>query len=78
MLRVRLAINANEIADYEVRNICPADRHTAGGHRCSYTVSKIIRGRYTGAVLFSLDHHRSDGAHVLASAVLTGLAEREL
>jgi len=71
MLRITLAINADQIADYEVRNIGPST--TSALYK--YTVRQISDGT-VGSTLAVVEHDRRDGVHALAAQVLLGLLAR--
>lgn len=74
MLRITLAINADQLADFEVRNIGPCDCGHCEMHR--YTVRPIVDGRQVGDVMTTVRHHRGDGAGVLAANVLAAIQGR--
>lgn len=72
MLRITLHINAEQIGDYEVRNIT---RSTIPGSAW-YEVRPIIDGREVGELICEVLHHRPDGAEALAATVLRRIAGR--
>lgn len=70
MLRITLAINDQQIADYEVRNL----GQMGGDARHTYSVSPIIDGVRTGEPFLQITHLRELGAEFLAAQVLFGLS----
>lgn len=60
MLRVTLAINAETIADYEVRNV-----GDVGPGECRYEIRPIV-GAGTGDVIATVNHYHAQGALSLA------------
>lgn len=68
MLRVTLHINAEHVADYEVRNLCQAA--SADPELCLYSVRPIIDNARVGEQVAAVLHSRREGAEVLASKAL--------
>ena len=71
MLRVTLHINAEQIGDYEVRNVDPGETSTDWS---VYEVRDIRDGHRAPEPLFTLRHKRVDGANALAAKVLLKLS----
>lgn len=79
MLRITISINADQIADYEVLNVCPSRGHKRRYHYCTYEV-RAIKYRsighgppepYTeGEPLATIHHQRWRGAEFLAAKAM--------
>lgn len=78
MLRVTLHVNAEQIGDYEVRNVTSPEVYTPTGP-CTYEVRQIDADWLVDSTpLFRIMHKRSEGAEKLASKVLAQVARERV